>query len=74
MARKKPAPTEFLSFDVVYEDGTRTSNRKIAVNELDPFEGDASAKAIIEAQDQKIAALSGRTRGAIKSVTRSPGR
>jgi hypothetical protein len=74
MARKKPAPTEFLSFDVVYEDGTRTSNRKVAVNELDPFEGDASAKAIIEAQDQKIAALSGRTRGAIKSITRSPGR
>jgi hypothetical protein len=71
MARKKPAPTEFLSFDVVYEDGTRTSNRKVAASELDPFEGDASAKAIIEAQDQKIAALSGRTRGAIKSITRS---
>jgi hypothetical protein len=74
MARKKPAPNEFLSFDVVYEDGTRTSNRRVAVNELDPIDGEASAKAIIEAQDQKIAALSGRTRGAIKSITRSPGR
>lgn len=71
MARKKPTPSEFVSFDVVYEDGSRTSNRKIATSELDPFEGDASAKAIIEAQDQKIAALSGRARGAIKSVTRS---
>jgi hypothetical protein len=74
MARKKPAPTEFLSFDVVYEDGTRTSNRKVATSDLDPIDGEASAKAVIEAQDQKIAALSGRSRGAIKSITRSPSR
>ena len=74
MARKKPVPSEFLSFDVLYEDGTRTSNRRVAVSELDPIDGEASAKAVIEAQDQKIAALSGRTRGAIKSITRSPGR
>ncbi|HUK07085.1 MAG TPA: hypothetical protein VLX09_04380 [Stellaceae bacterium] len=58
-------------FDVIYEDGTRSSNRKIDAAELDALDIDASARAIIEAQDRKIARLSGRWRGPIKSLTRS---
>jgi len=72
MPRKKPSQSEFVSFDVVYEDGSRSSNRKVPASQLHAIEGDASAKAIIEAQDRQIATLSGRTRGAIKSITRSP--
>ncbi len=73
MSRKK-SNGEFTAFDVVYEDGSRTSNRKIANSELDGAQDDTVVRAIIEAQDQKVAALSGRPRGAIKSIVRSAGR
>ena len=74
MARKKPtAVIGFVLFDVVYQDGTRTSNRKVPSTELGGLDGDMPAKAIIEAQDRKIAEMSGRPRGPIKSITRSPG-
>lgn len=72
MARKKkPTDTGLVLFDVVYEDGTRTSNRKVPSAEMDLVDGDASARALIEAQDRKIAEMSGKPRGRIKSVTRS---
>jgi hypothetical protein len=70
-ARSKPRESEFVLFDVVYEDGTRTSNRKVPRSELSSLDGDAPAKAYIEAQDQSIARMSGRSRGAIKSIERS---
>jgi hypothetical protein len=73
MARKKPVDGEFVMFNVVYQDGTLSSNRKIPRQEIDQFEPDASAKAIIEAQDRKIAALSGRPRGPIKSISKLAG-
>lgn len=74
MARKKPtAAIGFVLFDVVYQDGTRTSNRKVPSSELGGLDGDTPAKAIIEAQDRKIAEMSGRPRGPIKTITRSPG-
>ncbi len=71
MARKKPMDGEFIAFDVIYEDGALTSNRKVAVADLDPIDGDSSAQAVIEAQDKKIQEMSGRSRGPIKSVKRS---
>jgi hypothetical protein len=72
MARKKqPIDNGFVMFDVIYEDGTRSSNRKIATAELDIIDPDASARAIIEAQDRKIAEMSGKSRGPIKSIGRS---
>ncbi len=75
MARKKqPAGNGFVLFDVVYVDGARTSNRKVPASEVGGLDGDAPARAFIEAQDRKIAEMSGNPRGAIKSITRSPGR
>ena len=62
---------EFVFFDVLYEDGTQTSNRKVPGSALDDIDGDLLAKPYIEAQDRKIAEMSGRPRTAIKSVTRS---
>jgi hypothetical protein len=70
--REKTANTSsFVFFDVVYEDGTRSSNRKIPSSELGGIDGDAIAKPYIEAQDRKIAEISGRVPGVIKSVVRS---
>jgi hypothetical protein len=74
MAKKKPVDNGFIMFDVVYEDGARSSNRKISTSELDPFAGDASARAIIEAQDRKIAEMSGQPRGPVKTIKRSGAR
>src|SRR5262245_48710237 len=61
---------EFILFDVLYEDGTRTSNRKVPGSELDTVEGDLPAKAFLEAQDREIAEMSGKPRTPIKSLMR----
>jgi hypothetical protein len=69
--KKQPGDDAFVLFDVVYQDGTLSSNRKIALGELDAFDADGSARALLEAQDRKIAQMSGRVRGPIKSIVRS---
>jgi len=75
MARKKQAVgSEFVLFDVLYEDGTRLSNRKVPSEAVGGLDGDVPAKEILAAQDEKIAALSGRPRGPIKAISRSGGR
>jgi hypothetical protein len=75
MARKKPTgKLEFVLFNVTYEDGSVTSNRKVPASELGGLEGDAPARAIIEAQDREIAERSGRPRGPIKSLERASGK
>ena len=61
---------EFILFDVLYEDGTRTSNRKIPGAELVDIDADLLAKTFIEAQDRQIAEISGKPRAPIKSLTR----
>jgi hypothetical protein len=61
---------EFILFDVLYEDGTRTSNRKIPGSELVDIEADLLAKTYIEAQDRQIAEISGKPRAPVKSLTR----
>lgn len=71
MARKKPNPkAEFVLFNVLYEDGSQTSNRKVPGDILGGLDGDEPARAAIEAQDQEIAERSGRPRGPIKSIER----
>jgi hypothetical protein len=62
---------EFVFFDVLYEDGTQTSNRKVPSSELNDLDGELLAKTYIEAQDRKIAEMSGKPRGPIKSMTRA---
>ena len=72
MAIKKRSESSFVSFDVVYEGGARSSNRRVPMAALGGFDGDAPAKAFLEAQDREIAAASGRrARGPIKSIARS---
>jgi hypothetical protein len=72
MARKKPNPkAEFVLFNVIYEDGSQTSNRRVPSDILGGLDGDEPARSAIEAQDREIAERSGRSRGVIKSIARA---
>jgi hypothetical protein len=62
---------EFILFDVLYEDGSRTSNRKVPGSELGGVDGDLPAKTYIETQDRQIAEISGKPRSSVKSLTRA---
>ena len=68
---KRRALSSFVFFDVMYVDGTRSSNRKVPSSVLEGPEKEAAAEAAIEAQDRRIATASGRPQGVIKSLTRS---
>jgi len=59
-------------FDVVYEDGSRASNRRVPMEILGGLDGDESARQLIEEQDEVIAQKSGRPRSPIRSLTRTP--
>ncbi len=72
MARKKQqVASGFVLFDVIYEDGTQTSNRKVPAADLGGLDGDAPARTFIELQDRKIGEMSGASRARIKSIVRS---
>jgi hypothetical protein len=72
MGRRKPTPkAELVLYDVFYEDGTVTSNRKVPGSALDGLDDDAPARAVIEAQDREIVRLSGHPRSRIKAVCRA---
>ena len=71
MARKKPAgDAAFMLFNAIYEDGAQTSNRKVPTDAVD-IADEAAVRAFLEADDRRIAALSGRPRGPIKKLVRA---
>ena len=61
---------ELILFDVLYEDGSRTSNRKVPGSELGGIDGDLPARTYIEGLDRQIAEISRKPRSPIKSLTR----
>ena len=70
---KRPGSTpkgEFAFFDVVYEDGSQRSNRRVPTALLGGLEKDAPALGFIIEQDREIAEKSGRQPLAIKRVSR----
>jgi hypothetical protein len=67
---KRRSESTFVLFDVSYEDGTQSSNRKVPTSALGGLDGDEPAKDIIEAQDREIGLASGRPRSLIKGLTR----
>lgn len=71
MAKKPTARSEFVLFDVIYEDGSQRSNRRVPAELLGGLDGDEPARAEIEAQDRAIAEKSGLPPLAIKSLKRS---
>jgi hypothetical protein len=70
---KKPGSNpkgELAFFDVVYEDGSQRSNRRVPADLLGSLDGDEPAKGYILEQDREIAEKSGRPPLAIKSLSR----
>jgi len=71
---KKPGTNpkgEFAFFDVVYEDGSQRSNRRVPAELLGGLEKDEPARGFIIEQDREIAEKSGRAPLAIKTIARS---
>ena len=71
MAKKPTARTEFVLFDVIYEDGSQRSNRKVDASLLGGLDGDEPAREAIMEQDRAIAEKSGLPPLAIKTIKRS---
>jgi hypothetical protein len=69
---KKPNPkASVVMFNVLYEDGTQNSNRRVPGDLLSALDADEQIRAYLESQDRKIAEVSGRPRGEIKSFERA---
>jgi hypothetical protein len=58
-------------FDVVFEDGSRASNRRVPMELLGGLDGDQPARELIEQQEAEIAEKAGRPPRAIQSLTRA---
>ena len=71
MAKKPTARSEFVMFDVIYEDGSQRSNRKVDASLLGGLDGDEPAKAAIEEQDRVISEKSCLPPLSIKTIKRS---
>lgn len=75
MAKKsKSKAAAFLMFNVTYEDGMVTSNRRVSNALIDVSLGDAwedLARTAIEDQDNEIAARSNQRRAKIKSIVKA---
>jgi hypothetical protein len=70
---KKPGTNpkgEFAFFNVLYEDGSQRSNRRVPAELLGGLEGDEPARGFIMEQDREIAEKSGRPPLEIKSLDR----
>ena len=70
--KSKPQERGSVLFDVLYEDDSPASNRRVPMEILGGLDGDEPAREVIEEQDRTIAEKSGRPMRAIKSLTRSP--
>ena len=71
---KKPGTNpknEYVFFDVVYEDGSQRSNRRVPAEILGGLEKDEPARGFIMEQDREIAEKSGRSPLKIESIKRS---
>jgi hypothetical protein len=71
MPRKPGLNSEFIMFDVVYEDGTQRSNRKVPRALTGGIDGDKPAHGFLIEQDRDIAEKSGKPAAKIKSITRT---
>lgn len=74
MAKKPTARSEFVLFDIVYEDGSQRSNRRVPGEVLGGLDGDGPARDAIMEQDRQIAEKTGLPPLAIKTIKRSGGK
>ncbi len=66
--RPKDSAGAFVLFDIVYEDGSRSSNRRVDRAIVESFDGAPAVKAAIEQQDRIIADRAQRPQLSIKSI------
>jgi hypothetical protein len=71
MPRKPGLNSEFIMFDVLYEDGSQRSNRKVPRTLTGGIDGDKPAHEFLIEQDRDIAEKSGRPPIKIKSIARA---
>jgi len=72
MARKMTPRVEMVSYDVIYDDGSRRSNRRVPVSFLEGLDGGEDAvKAELMRQDLEISQKSGIPPLKIKTIKRS---
>ena len=60
MAAKPASKANFVLFDVLHEDGSRRSNRKVPAEILGGLDGDEPARKVIQEQDNESAKASGK--------------
>lgn len=69
MARKPKARVEMVTYDVLYEDGSQRSNRRVPADLLEGLDGGEDAvKAELARQDREISEKSGVAPLTIKSI------
>jgi hypothetical protein len=71
MGKKSNKRSEYVLFNVIYEDGSQRSNRRVPLEALEGLEKDLPARQIIEEQDREVAEKSGKPALAIKSLVRA---
>lgn len=70
MAKKPTARVEYATYDVVYEDGSQRSNRRVPASLLGGLEGEKPVLAALMEQDRLISEKSGMPPLGIKSIRR----
>ena len=70
MAKKPTARQDFVLFNVIYEDGSQRSNRKVSADVATGYDADAAIRAELEAQDRAIAEKSRLPPLPIKSIVK----
>ncbi|GLS44591.1 hypothetical protein [Methylobacterium brachythecii] len=72
--KSKPQERGFVLFDVVFEDGSLASNRRIPMEILGGLDGDEPARTMIEEQEAEIAEKASRPPRVIQTLGRTPTR
>ena len=74
MARKKPKPVEsgYALFEILNEDGSRRSNRRVPRSLWGRLDGDEQAWKVLEEQDNAITEKADWLHIPIKKIMRSP--
>ena len=70
-ARQLPQDRGSVLFDVVFEDGSRASNRRVPMEILSGLDGDQPARDLIDKQEAEIAEKARRAPRVIQSLTRA---
>lgn len=68
--KKSRGDAGYTLFNITYQDGAQSSNRKLVHAEVEDIDNESAVRAYFEAQDRKIAEMSGNPRGPIKNLAK----